>query len=306
MDTTGGHDREHLTVAGGHSRECVPVFPSTSNRRLPPIRALKHGRLSALSTMQALGGGDVCPRRRDSSMLFDRVTEVSFFPVSTSMARRTSRESTSWTRRRSCPRSWRRSSRSVCSPSTRIRRATPPRPNRPLPPRPPRPRHRRHERPAASGPPVLLPRHPAHPARWPRLRPAADQPHPRPVNDMLRAGMRRTAVHRGVAPYRPNSLDGGCPGMAAGRPDRRRRTPDLDGIRSVRQSSPGHRHGPPRHRPGPTAPPAMRLRPRTACPACRPITGPGSGSLRPSDIGPCGPGSRIVPGPRASGAPRRT
>ncbi|CAM5727732.1 hypothetical protein SVIOM342S_09666 [Streptomyces violaceorubidus] len=32
-----------------------------------------------------------------------------------------------------------------------------------------------------------------------------------PVNDMLRDGMHQSAVHRGVAPYRPNSLDGGCP-----------------------------------------------------------------------------------------------
>jgi catalase len=32
-----------------------------------------------------------------------------------------------------------------------------------------------------------------------------------PVNDMLRDGMHQTAVHGGVAPYRPNSLDGGCP-----------------------------------------------------------------------------------------------
>ncbi len=32
-----------------------------------------------------------------------------------------------------------------------------------------------------------------------------------PVNDMLRDGMHQTAVHSGVAPYRPNSLDGGCP-----------------------------------------------------------------------------------------------
>ncbi|AYG78575.1 Catalase HPII [Streptomyces hundungensis] len=35
-----------------------------------------------------------------------------------------------------------------------------------------------------------------------------------PVNDMLRDGMHQTAVHRGVAPYRPNSLDGGCPFVA--------------------------------------------------------------------------------------------
>ncbi|MGW0931250.1 catalase [Streptomyces sp. NPDC002644] len=32
-----------------------------------------------------------------------------------------------------------------------------------------------------------------------------------PVNDMQRDGFHQTAVHRGVAPYRPNSLDGGCP-----------------------------------------------------------------------------------------------
>jgi catalase len=36
-----------------------------------------------------------------------------------------------------------------------------------------------------------------------------------PVNDMLRDGMHQSAVHTGVAPYRPNSLDGGCP-FAAG------------------------------------------------------------------------------------------
>ncbi|MEW2630779.1 catalase [Streptomyces sp. NPDC048389] len=35
-----------------------------------------------------------------------------------------------------------------------------------------------------------------------------------PVNDMLRDGMHQTAVHRGVAPYRPNSLDAGCPFQA--------------------------------------------------------------------------------------------
>ncbi|MGW7454118.1 catalase [Streptomyces sp. NPDC054787] len=37
-----------------------------------------------------------------------------------------------------------------------------------------------------------------------------------PVNDMLRDGMHQTAVHTGVAPYRPNSLDGGCPFLAGG------------------------------------------------------------------------------------------
>ena len=37
-----------------------------------------------------------------------------------------------------------------------------------------------------------------------------NRPHA-PVNDMLRDGMHQTAIHGGVAPYRPNSLDGGCP-----------------------------------------------------------------------------------------------
>ena len=37
-----------------------------------------------------------------------------------------------------------------------------------------------------------------------------NRPHA-PVNDMLRDGFHQDAVHRGVAPYRPNSLDGGCP-----------------------------------------------------------------------------------------------
>ncbi|GAA2635022.1 catalase [Streptomyces axinellae] len=35
-----------------------------------------------------------------------------------------------------------------------------------------------------------------------------------PVNDMLRDGMHQTALHTGVAPYHPNSLDGGCPFQA--------------------------------------------------------------------------------------------
>lgn len=37
-----------------------------------------------------------------------------------------------------------------------------------------------------------------------------NRPHA-PVNDMFRDGMHQTAVHDGVAPYKPNSLDGGCP-----------------------------------------------------------------------------------------------
>ncbi|MEU3059689.1 catalase [Streptomyces subrutilus] len=40
-----------------------------------------------------------------------------------------------------------------------------------------------------------------------------NRPHA-PVNDMLRDGAHQTAVHTGVAPYRPNSLDGGCPFLA--------------------------------------------------------------------------------------------
>lgn len=45
-----------------------------------------------------------------------------------------------------------------------------------------------------------------------------NRPHS-PVNDMLRDGMHQSADHTGVAPYKPNSLDGGCPfhaGMDAG------------------------------------------------------------------------------------------
>ncbi|GGU13215.1 catalase [Nocardioides albus] len=40
-----------------------------------------------------------------------------------------------------------------------------------------------------------------------------NRPHA-PVNDMLRDGFHQDAVHRGVAPYHPNSLDAGCPFLA--------------------------------------------------------------------------------------------
>ena len=40
-----------------------------------------------------------------------------------------------------------------------------------------------------------------------------NRPHA-PVNDMLRDGFHQDADHAGVAPYQPNSLDGGCPFMA--------------------------------------------------------------------------------------------
>ncbi len=42
-----------------------------------------------------------------------------------------------------------------------------------------------------------------------------NRPHA-PVNDMLRDGFHQDGVHTGVAPYRPNSLDGGCPFTAGG------------------------------------------------------------------------------------------
>jgi catalase len=38
-----------------------------------------------------------------------------------------------------------------------------------------------------------------------------------PVNDMLRDGFHQMAVHRGIAPYRPNSLDDGLPKVATAR-----------------------------------------------------------------------------------------
>ncbi|MFE2757099.1 catalase [Actinosynnema sp. NPDC059335] len=41
-----------------------------------------------------------------------------------------------------------------------------------------------------------------------------NRPHA-PVNDMLRDGFHQHAVHSGVAPYKPNTLDGGCPFMAS-------------------------------------------------------------------------------------------
>jgi catalase len=40
-----------------------------------------------------------------------------------------------------------------------------------------------------------------------------NRPHA-PVNDMLRDGMHQTAIHTGLAPYRPNSIDGGEPNVA--------------------------------------------------------------------------------------------
>ncbi|WP_341230584.1 catalase [Nocardioides salarius] len=45
-----------------------------------------------------------------------------------------------------------------------------------------------------------------------------NRPHA-PVNDMLRDGFHQHGVHTGVAPYSPNSLDGGCPFTAGGEVD---------------------------------------------------------------------------------------
>ncbi len=45
-----------------------------------------------------------------------------------------------------------------------------------------------------------------------------NRPHA-PVNDMVRDGFHQDAVHGGVAPYKPNSLDGGCPFFAGGAKD---------------------------------------------------------------------------------------
>ena len=45
-----------------------------------------------------------------------------------------------------------------------------------------------------------------------------NRPHA-PVNDMLRDGYHQDGVHGGVAPYKPNTLDGGCPFFAGGAKD---------------------------------------------------------------------------------------
>ena len=53
-----------------------------------------------------------------------------------------------------------------------------------------------------------------------------------PVNDMLRDGMHQTAIHTGVAPYHPNSIDGDEP--AAGRREARRLRADAAAHRGHR------------------------------------------------------------------------
>ena len=58
-----------------------------------------------------------------------------------------------------------------------------------------------------------------------------------PVNDMLRDGMHQTYIHEGIAPYHPNSLDGGCP-YAAGEASNSR-TPFIDFPELVAESVKG-------------------------------------------------------------------
>ncbi|MEU0667943.1 catalase [Streptomyces lavendulocolor] len=63
-----------------------------------------------------------------------------------------------------------------------------------------------------------------------------NRPHA-PVNDMLRDGFHQQAVHSGVAPYKPNSLDGGCPFFAGADTGAYIETPvELPAARKVRQA----------------------------------------------------------------------
>ncbi|GAA3080119.1 catalase [Streptosporangium carneum] len=58
-----------------------------------------------------------------------------------------------------------------------------------------------------------------------------------PVNDMLRDGFHQDAVHSGVAPYKPNSLDGGCPFFAGQQEGGYRETPvQVPAARKVREA----------------------------------------------------------------------
>ncbi|MFF8833216.1 catalase [Streptomyces sp. NPDC015131] len=63
-----------------------------------------------------------------------------------------------------------------------------------------------------------------------------NRPHA-PVNDMLRDGFHQQAVHSGVAPYKPNSLDGGCPFFAGAAEGAYIETPvELPAARKVREA----------------------------------------------------------------------
>ncbi|WP_378740124.1 catalase [Nocardia brasiliensis] len=56
------------------------------------------------------------------------------------------------------------------------------------------------------------------------------------VNDMFRDGMHQTAGHAGVAPYRPNSLDGGCPFLAGNKDAALIEYPEAVAGRKVREA----------------------------------------------------------------------
>ena len=106
-----------------------------------------------------------------------------------------------------------------------------------------RARHRLHQRPAAAGPAVLVPRHPADPPRRPELRPAPDQP----------AGRRRCTTTSRTASHQQRDPTG-----------RRQLPPEL-----ARRRLPGARHGdagrlPALHRSGSTARRSARAAPSFA------------------------------------------
>ncbi|MFD7433064.1 catalase [Streptomyces sp. NPDC059861] len=66
-----------------------------------------------------------------------------------------------------------------------------------------------------------------------------NRPHA-PVNDMLRDGFHQQAVHSGVAPYKPNSLDGGCPFFAGADTGAFIETPvEVPAARKVREAPAG-------------------------------------------------------------------
>ena len=62
-----------------------------------------------------------------------------------------------------------------------------------------------------------------------------NRPHA-PVNDMLRDGFHQDGVHTGVAPYHPNSLDGGCPFLASAESAAYIEVPEEVSGRKVRQA----------------------------------------------------------------------
>jgi catalase len=55
-----------------------------------------------------------------------------------------------------------------------------------------------------------------------------------PVNDTLRDGMHQTAIHTGVTPYQPNSVDGDEPQLADEKHGGYVQTPRMKGRRCAR------------------------------------------------------------------------